>query len=64
MCSCYGIAFGERGSWSFGNGFTKNIVIFGVENSLSSHIDNCKSNFLVLGEGPIDDISDSAGEKS
>ena len=27
-------------------------VIFDVDNSSSSHTDNCKNNFLVLGEGP------------
>ena len=28
-----------------------NVVIFGVDNSSSSHADNLKNNFLVLGEG-------------
>ena len=32
-----------------------NVVIFGVDNSGSSHIDDCKNNFLVLGEGPTND---------
>ena len=30
----------------------KNIVIFGVDNSSSVHIDNTKKDILVLGEGP------------
>ena len=29
----------------------KNVIIFGVNNSSSSHDDNLKNNFLVLGEG-------------
>ena len=31
--SGYGIAFGGAGSWSFGNEFARNVVIFGVNNS-------------------------------
>ena len=49
--SDYGIAFYGAGLWSFGNGFARNVIIFGVNTSLSSHADNCKNNFLVLGEG-------------
>ena len=50
--SGYGIKFDSAGSWSFGNDFAGNVVIFGVDNSSSSHADNCKNSFLVLGEGP------------
>ena len=32
-----------------------------VDNSSSSHADNCKNIFLILGEGPTDDINGSAG---
>ena len=38
-----------------------NAIIFGVDNGLSSHADNCKNNVLVLGEGPTDDIDNSVG---
>ena len=34
------------------NDFARNVVIVGVDNSSSSHTDNQKNNFLVLGEGP------------
>ena len=34
-------------------------LIFSVGNSSSSHTDNRKNNFLVLGEGPTDDINGS-----
>ena len=50
----YGLAFYEKGKgeWSFGNGFTRNTTIFGVDSNSSSHSDNDKNNFLVLGKGP------------
>ena len=50
-----------EGSWSFGNDFARNVVIFSVDNSSSSHTDNRKNNFLVLGEGPTQGINDSTG---
>ena len=37
---------------SFDNNFDRSGIIFGVDNSSSSHSDNCKNNFLILGEGP------------
>ena len=43
-----GIAFDGSGSWSFGNDFARNIMIFGADNSLSCHTDNRKSNFSLL----------------
>ena len=45
----------------FSNGFATNVVIFCVNNSSSSHTDNLKNNFLVLGERPTDDINGSVG---
>ena len=32
--------------------FARNIIIFGVDNSSSFHVDKCKNNFLILGEEP------------
>ena len=55
-----GIAFDGEGSWSFANDFAKNVVIFSVDYSSSSHSYN-KKNFLVLGKGPTDAINDSTG---
>ena len=46
-----GIAFNGKGMWSFGNRFARNVVIFGVNNTLSSHTNNKKSN-LISSEGP------------
>ena len=40
--SSYGIAFDGNGEWSFDNGYARNIVIFGVNNSSSYHADNHK----------------------
>ena len=59
MYSSYGIAFDGAASWSFGNEFAGHVVIFGIDNSLSSPIDNPKNNFLELGEEPTDDINGS-----
>ena len=35
-----GIIFDREGSWSFDNDYARNVVIFGVDNSASSHMDN------------------------
>ena len=61
VCSGYGMAFDGAGSWSFGNDNARNVVIFGADNSLSSHTDNYKNNFLKLGEGPTYGINGSFG---
>ena len=55
----YGIAFDCAGLWNFDNEFAKNVVIFGVDNSSSSHTDNRKNNFFVLGKGPTYSINGS-----
>ena len=43
--SGYGIVFDWAGLWNFGNEFARNVAIFGVDNSPSSHADNGKDNF-------------------
>ena len=50
MYSGYEIKFDSAGSQKFANEFASNIVMFGVSNNSSFHIDNRKNNFLVLGE--------------
>ena len=51
--SGYGVRFDRRGSFSFpSGGFCQNVLIFGVNMSFSTHIDNKKKNILVLGIGP------------
>ena len=61
MYSNYGIAFHGADSCSYGNELLKDVAFFGADNSLLSHSDNHKNNFSELGEGPTDDINDSAG---
>ena len=49
--SSYGITFDGKGEWSFGNDFTRNVIILGVDNNSSSHTENLKNdffNFLLL----------------
>ena len=55
--SGYGIGFDRRSSFSFPcNGFGQNLLIFGVDMSSSSHIENKKKDKLVLGKGPTQGI--------
>ena len=51
--SGYGIGFDRKGSFSFPGGrYGQNVLIFGVDVSFSTHIDNKKKYILVLGMGP------------
>lgn len=45
--------FDVRGTFSLSNGsrFGKNVVIFGVDMSSSSHIDNKKKDIIILWKG-------------
>ena len=62
----YGITFDTAGSWHFGNNFVRSVVIFGIDNSSSSHADNRQNNFLVLGDDQTYGINGGFGspEKS
>ena len=53
-----GITFESAGLQSCDNDFARNVIIFGVDNSLSAHSDN---KFLILGEGPTYSINGSFG---
>ena len=59
--SRYGIVFDGKSKWSFGNDFSRNVIVFGVDNSSSSHTDNLKNDFLILGEGDTFGINGSFG---
>ena len=59
--SGYRITFDSASSWSFGNDIGGNVIIFGVDNSSSSHSDNRKNNFLIFGEDPTFGINGSFG---
>ena len=51
--SGYGIGFDRKSSFSFPRGgFSRNVIIFGVDMSSSAHIDNKKKDILILGKGP------------
>ena len=56
-----GIAFDGKVEWSFGKDYARNVLMFVVDNSSSSHADNLKNNFLVLGEGNTFGINGSFG---
>ena len=45
-----GITFDGAGKWNFVNGYDENVVICGVDDISSSHTDDKKINYLVLGE--------------
>ena len=47
--------FDAAGSWSLGNEFARNDVIFVVDNNWSGLFENRKINFLILDEWPVDD---------
>ena len=57
--SGYGIALDGKGEWNFGNDSAGDVIIFGVDNRSSSHTDNHKNNFLVLGQGDTFGINGS-----
>ena len=41
-----------HGSFSIGNGFGRNAIIFGVDMSFSVHVDNKKKDILMLSKDP------------
>ena len=46
--SSYRTVFAGKGLWSLNNDTARNVIIFGINNSLSSHTDNFKNDFLIL----------------
>ena len=51
--SGYGIGFDRHGFFSHPSGGTgRNVIIFGVDMSSSTKIDNRKKDILILGKGP------------
>ena len=49
----HGMTFDTACSWIFDNDTARNVITFGVDNGSSSHAENAKNDFLLLGEGPI-----------
>ena len=52
--SGYGIGFDRKGSYSIGNEIGRNVIIFGVDMSSSTHTDDKKKDILILGKGPTE----------
>ena len=50
--SGHGAGFDRKGFFSIGDEVGRNVIIFGVEMSLSSHIGNKEKDILILGKGP------------
>ena len=57
----YGMALDGIGEWTFGNDYAGNVIIYGVNNILSSHSDDFKNKFLILGEMDTFGINRSFG---
>ena len=58
--SGYGIEFDRKSSFSLqGSGFGQNVIIFGVDLSSSTHIDDKKKDILILGKGPTQGLEDT-----
>ena len=50
--SGYGVGFDRKNEFSFGNGYGKNVIIFGANMNSAVHVDNKKKDILILGKGP------------
>ena len=55
----YGIGFDRETSFSIGNEIGKNVIIFGVDMSSSTKIDNRKKDILILGIGPTQGLENT-----
>ena len=42
----YGIGFNRRGTFSVGNGFGRNVIIFGADMSFSVHFDKKEKRYF------------------
>ena len=58
--SGYDIGFETRLSFSFIScGFCINVMVLGVDNSSSEHVDNINKDILILGKNPTDGLDDT-----
>ena len=56
----YGIRFDRHGFFSHHSGGTgRNVIIFGVDMSSSTRIDNRKKDILILAKGPTQGLEDT-----
>ena len=58
-CSGHGVEFDRHGTFLVPGGFSRNIIIFGVDMSSSAHIDNKGKDILILGEGPMQGLDNT-----
>ena len=62
--SGYGVGFDRHGFFSHSSGGTgRNIIIFGVDMSSSTKIDNRKKDNLILGKGPTQRLKHTLSAK-
>ena len=55
--SGYAVGFDRKGSSSFpGTGLDRNVIIFGVDMTSSTKIDNRKKDILILAKSPIQEL--------
>ena len=58
-----GTGFDRKGEFWFGNEVARNVIIFGVDMSSSTKIDNRKKDFLILGKGPTQRLENTLQKK-
>ena len=58
-----GTGFDRKGEFWFGNEVARNVIIFGVDMSSSTKIDNRKKDFLILGKGPTQGLENTLQKK-
>ena len=56
--SRYEIGFDRGNVKSVGNGFGRNVIIFGVDMSSSVHVDNKAKGLLILGKRPTQGLGE------
>ena len=57
--SGYGVRFDMKGTFSVGNRFGRNAIIFGADMSYSVHVNNKKKYILIIGEGITQGLHDA-----
>ena len=57
-CSRQGIGFDRRNVYSFGNGFGRNVIIFGADISVSVDVDNQRKDIFIPGDGPTQGLGE------
>ena len=60
--SGYGIGFHRGSVYSFGNGFGRNVIIFGADMNLSIKIYNRKNDILIRGKGPTQGLDGNGAD--